>query len=536
MQRDDWFAFGICLLVSTVYIAFPTQNYYWDGIGYAMTIEESAGVNIKLFNPNHLLANFIGWFLYSPLHALWPPLRALPMLATLSTLASVLTSYLLFRILQRFLHNAYFSASLTLLFAFSATWWKFSTDANVYVPCVCLLVLASDLLTHPDRKQQPVLIGLLHALSMLLHQIAIFFYPAAIVALIMRRQEPPKVKVVNALTYTATAGISVVIAYLWAWFGYVNGVYAGTFWKWITANGREEWAFVSLGSNVGEALRSTVRLFFGGRFSLALEHIDGPFLAVLITMIATCAALLVAAIIKTVMEWFQDEEFLEVFPREVKTFLIAWVGSFAFFLLFWLTQFPYYRLFYLPAAVLAIGILLKRYGLFGPLRRTHVVPIFMMLLALSNFSFLIYPYSKAEASPPVHLAREAQKIWNEDVVVYYREFNGDNAIQKYFNPQTEWRRIHLDNLEAFDEEFSMLAESEKVIWMDRTALDYFENSDDLTAWLLERVDLGSSWGISDRKHQIRFVHLIPKALNERGAKARVQKPYPVLTPKRSSMR
>ena len=76
MRRENRVALTISALVLVVYAALRTRNYYWDGILFALTIEESSGVTIKLFNPNHLFGNLLGVLLYWPLHALWPVLRA----------------------------------------------------------------------------------------------------------------------------------------------------------------------------------------------------------------------------------------------------------------------------------------------------------------------------------------------------------------------------------------------------------------------------------------------------------------------------
>lgn len=512
MRRENRFALGICIFILAVYVGFRTQNYYWDGIGYALNIEQTAGLGVTLFNPNHLLASLLGWLLYWPLHAVWPGLRAHFMLAAISTILSVATAYLLFRILQRLLRNEYYSACLTLLFAFSATWWKFSTDANMYVPGVFLLMLAADRIMNPHRTLQPVMIGVLHALSMLLHQIAIFFYPAVVTALILRGKPLPareRLRLVGS--YTLASSLPVAAVYAWAWFGYVKGIYEFTFWRWMTANAHEEWSFASVGENLWEAIRSTVRLFFGGRFSLAWDHIDGPVLAVLMTMLGASIVLLAAGIIRTIREWFKDEEFLEALPRETKHFIIVWIGSFFLFLFFWLTQFPYYRLFYLPAGILAIGLVLKRYGLLGPLQRTNVVPYFLLVVILSNFSFFIYPYTKVEASPPVKLAREAHRVWRSGAVIYYLEFDGDNAVHKYFNPHTDWRRIDLNSLETFGEEVGEMLRLGKSVWLDRTTLDYLKDSPQTRAWLLTRADFGEKWEFSNRRHRIEYVRLIRKA-------------------------
>src|SRR5207244_9029330 len=132
---------------------------------------------------------------------------------------------------------------------------KFSTDANVYVPSVLFLVLATDRLTDARHKADPAAIGLLHAASMLLHQIAIFFFPAVVAALWMReRQSGSHKKVRSVLIYSITASLCVAAAYAWVWFTFVSDIYQGTFWKWITANGQAGRACASRGATLWETV------------------------------------------------------------------------------------------------------------------------------------------------------------------------------------------------------------------------------------------------------------------------------------------
>jgi len=66
---------------------------------------------------------------------------------------------------------------LTLLFALSATWWKFSTDANAYIPSVFFLLLGFYLVL-PDRKPRPLVLALTFFAAMCFHQLAVIALPA----------------------------------------------------------------------------------------------------------------------------------------------------------------------------------------------------------------------------------------------------------------------------------------------------------------------------------------------------------------------
>src|SRR6185369_13378817 len=105
----------------------PTRVYYWDGIVFAQAIEDASRLNPALVHPNHLIYNFAGYIFYKLMRALGADIRALTALQILNSLLSALCAGVLFSILRQTLRSFYISFCLALLFAFSATWWKFST-------------------------------------------------------------------------------------------------------------------------------------------------------------------------------------------------------------------------------------------------------------------------------------------------------------------------------------------------------------------------------------------------------------------------
>jgi len=54
---------GLALLFAAVYLAFPTRQYYWDGISFSIDIEQAQSWR-DLFNVHHLLYNHIGYLEY----------------------------------------------------------------------------------------------------------------------------------------------------------------------------------------------------------------------------------------------------------------------------------------------------------------------------------------------------------------------------------------------------------------------------------------------------------------------------------------
>jgi len=506
---------GLCViaLISLVYFSFPTRNHYWDGIGFALAIEDSPGLTSRLFNPNHLFYNFFGYLIYHSIHSLGLHLRALTLLSTLSTLLSVSCAYLLFSMLFTSVRNLYYSVCLTLLFAFSATWWKFSTDANVYVPSVFFLLLIAYKL-HRDEQPNALMIGGFHAAAMLLHQIAVFFYPVVLVAMFCGSAGKRfTTSLRDAVRYSAVAASLVIASYIWVWCFVLKRRDFSAFTTWVLSNGREEFAFFSVPHNLLETLRSTVRLFFGGRFSLALNFVEPPFLVILGVLLVCGVSFLVLTV------WLARINFrnwLRTGALEVSGLggftpvLLTWIGSYLFFLFLWLTQYPYYRLFYLPALILLLGIVLKKMKKASSQEPSFILASFVFVTMVVNFTFLIYPYSKIEATPPVHLAVKASEMWKDDVI-YFADFNCDNWIFKYFNKGTTWRPLTLNDLQALREELIYLRQQGQKTWIDTTTLDQMNQSQELATWLADSVHKTVTYGLTDRKHRIQFTQVEPKA-------------------------
>src|SRR5215510_2781440 len=166
----------LILGLALIYLTFPTRVYYWDGIAFAQAIEDASRLTPSLVHPNHLIYNFAGYLFYKLLRATGADIRALTALQILNSLLSALCACVLFSILRTTLRSFYLSICLTLLFAFSATWWKFSTDANAYVPSV-LFLLISFYLVLPGKKPRPFLIAFTFFISMAFHQLAVLMFP-----------------------------------------------------------------------------------------------------------------------------------------------------------------------------------------------------------------------------------------------------------------------------------------------------------------------------------------------------------------------
>src|SRR5215210_2160142 len=277
-QLAPWLIF---LATSAIYLSFPTRVYYWDGIEFAQAIEDASGLNASLVHPNHLIYNFAGYIFYKLLRAVGAEVRAITALQILNSLISAACAGVLFAILRDTLRSLYLSVCLALLFTFSATWWKFSTDANAYVPSVLFLLISFYLLL-PNGKPRPVLLAVTFFFSMAFHQLAVVMFPVLALGVYLQGGAASlKRRALNGVVFTVVSAALIIAAY-----SYLFYLASGTFdvarlVHWTASYSPDAETKFHFWSNLQYSLRGQVRLFFGGRFNL-LKSILNKFIVLLI--------------------------------------------------------------------------------------------------------------------------------------------------------------------------------------------------------------------------------------------------------------
>ena len=448
------------------------------------------------FIPNHLLHNLFGFLIYKPAHSVFLSIRTLEVLVAVNSLLSALTAALLFRTVFRRSHDLRTSTLLALLFAFSGTWWKFSTDANAYVPSVFFLVASASLLTDSERRPRLFAVALLHRTAILIHQFAVLFYSALLVALwrhpFCRRNR------MTLFTYTVAAATPVLAAYLAVWFGvYAEDWSAREFLSWITYNGGDLYSNRSTLANLLTSVASMVRVFFGGRISLASQVVPAPVLFLL-------AVIMAGSSFRLFRKEGEPHGKSPPLQQPIMRFTAAWVGVFQLFVFFWLTEYPYYRLFCLPALILCVATALE----FRPAWQRRL-PALVLFVAAINFAFMIYPYSLPEATPPVRVASAARSTRREPALVLYREATCDNWFMRYFNPHTSWASIEGLNREQLSERIAEARNEGRTVWVDTTLLGHLDTNPELREWLAEHGVISAAWGLSNGRYHIQFAQLVP---------------------------
>jgi hypothetical protein len=388
-QSAPWLLF---IAIVLIYLLFPTRVYYWDGITFAQTIENVPRLQPSLVHPNHLIYNFVGYIFFKLLRSFSPEIRALTALQILNILLSAICARIFFAILFDTLRSLYLAVCLTLLFAFSATWWKFSTDADAYIPSV-LFLLISFYLVLPKQKARPLLLAVTFFVSMAFHQLAIVMWPVLVLGIYVQDGELSiRRRTLNAAYFSAVAAVLIIAAYAYLFYLASPAFSVQRLLSWTASYSPDADTQFNLWSNLTYSLRGLVRLFLGGRFNL-LKGLLNPVIILLFVALVSAVAFVLfnvgRSLAMAILVGRVPKLRLETRQKTVLLLALLWTFLYVVFLFFWLPQNTFYRLFYLPALILLFGLLLAA----RPHRISRTLAVFVIAVALANFLFMIYPFS-----------------------------------------------------------------------------------------------------------------------------------------------
>jgi hypothetical protein len=509
---------AISLGILAVYLSLPTRNYYWDGISFAQQIEDAPKLAPSLLHPNHLVYTAAGYLAYRLAQALGSHARALVTLQVSNSLLSAASAYLFFEILLSCLGSAYIASTLTLAFSFAATWWKFTTDANSYVPSVLLLLLCFRLLL-PGRSSKPALVAVVHTLAMLFHQLSVLFYPVAVVGLLQQTSElPPRRRLFAVLQYSALAllltGTAYYAGFYWRQDGSGNTGFS-PFVSWITSHAPDSSFSWDVWSDAFYSLRGHMRLFLGGRPAWVLRQWPRFTLgmsAILVLLVSALVYWMVKRLAKCGSEFktvAAGALGVNVRLRPLAIPAAMWIACYLLFLFFWLPANTFYRLFYLPALLLLPGIWLAQYEAGQGGRRRYGTALLVGIMAVSNLTFDIFPNSQAQSNPPLVFAMEMGREWVPGTLVYYGTFNTDDWTIRYFNPQASWKKLEPADLAALDADLQQRQGNSAAAWLDTTALDLVLSLPGGSEWLRKHTLQNARFELLDDRRRIIFRRIGP---------------------------
>lgn len=471
-EKSAVIAFSAFVLL--IYLLYPTKGFYWDGIFFAQWIEDAREFSYSLFYPNHLFYNVVGYFAFRAAQIFSEQARALYVLQFVNSIFGAASAGVFFLILKRCSQSVYLSGSLTLLLAFSAFWWKFSTDADAYISSIFFLLAAFYFLL-PDRLPRPFLVALLHVCAMLLHQLAVFFFPVAVLGLIFQTASLAGRKRRRIVLQYALTAFSMTFATYYFCFYLLSGTSDfQSFIKWITFFSPENGFSNSFWESISMTLYGSFRLFIEGRSGFLNRN---PLTVILMIALAvSLIALIVQAArnlrdIKQLWRTAADKNF---YASPVVLLCLVWTFSYVLFLLFFIPKNTFYRLFYLPALLILAGTLLSaaRRNLNPTYCRRYRLALLAATLALSNFIFSIRPKSEVLPDTPLAFAVRANQIWSDKTVIYYDLLDTNERYVRYFNPMVTWKPISTMSPAEFQTEARRAADGGNDIWLEESAIEY----------------------------------------------------------------
>lgn len=507
--------FGVAL----IYSAFRTKNYYWDGISFASSIESVSHLDQSLIHPHHLLYNVFGFLLYRTVLLFRSDIRAVEVLQYSNCILSAFCLSLFFKFLRSTLSSIYVSTMLTLAFAFSSTWWKYSTDADAYVPSILFLLICANLL-FSTSVLRPVAIALAHTSSMLFHQLAVLFFPVVIIAIALQRSIPVKSRVKLCLAYAVIAS-SLTIAINYYCFHLQTGAFnCFRFARWLTAylHGPEAYSFsFNLPSAISFTIREQVRLFFEGRLGWLRGSISLP-VVILLCLLGLTVVVVTVRLIRKLFAFSSGFHFPALFHQIDKRLLYTsgvWIFCYLVFLLFWYPYFTPYRLFYLPPLLCIVGSLITAR------QRNNEKPIalvwLVMGMALSNFLFLILPMTQPRNYPPLEFALHLKQSWPPGSLVFFSRSDADNRLIKYFNPTSEWQVLDVSQLSEVEAELKS-RDPLQPVWIETSAIDHLSSSKVGADWLDSHTNADCGEALVNKKFRIQFMQIFPAKSDAQRAK------------------
>jgi hypothetical protein len=509
----------IFLLILAVYLAFLTKNYYWDGVVFAYVIEHAKSAPM-LLHPNHLLYNGVGYLFFKASGVLGSAMRALTVLQIANCLFSVLTAAVVFRILKESFGSLYIATVLTLLFGFSATWWRFSTDADAYIPSIFFMTCAFCLVL-PGRKPRPLAVALLHVCAIVLHQLAVLFCPVLALGLFMQNScEAPKSSVTRSIKrpveqvalYLSLTFLLVFGAYCYCFHAAFGPLHARSFFRWITYYTSDAGGFTfNARRNLGDTISGNVRLFFGGRLNYMLGALNPAVIAIAV-LLAACILVLGIRLL------MYREELLSVWRgiwqrarpwRPIGLLCMVWCSIYLIFLFFFIPQNAFYKLFYFPALIFMMGIVLAGAQASPGYRRRWRAGLAVAAVIAGNFLFFTLPYSRVREDTPLSLALEMNKVWPAGTVIYFYNMNTDDYLISYFNPATEWMPMNPGKLGKLDAQLQAVRDSGSTAWLETTAIDAVATQPGGAAWLAAHSEDRGQYALHTAKYDVELLLIFP---------------------------
>lgn len=428
----------IGFVFAVVYAMFPTAMLTADGLYYAWHIE-----NMPIshsIHPHHLLWLGLMHLLFNAIHIVIPGLSALEFMQFFNAILGGACVCLVIRIIRK-LHCNLTVAIITGLF-FGLSWGMihFSTDANIYIPVLFLILLCADILfgSNVIDTRKTIAVVILMILATLLHQVAILFVPALLVAIWLKS---PIIKRISSIDAFLFCYVAVVFFFYYIAFHTVSQTglpdSSVDFISWLGAYGSrsEYWTFLSQGMmSAQEAFqRSQASLFFHLHNALdvylAQEYSETKIHSVLYFLLNL---VIVISIIREIRDIIINRKMPKDI-RNVSIVLLSWFLPFFIFNYLYCPHEIHFKLFYLaPLLILWTSQIISISGFNRTFWRIAAPCILIIITAWNVFTGLV-PNSSFENNPYYHdIELLRPHLQKGDLVIYARHERNKASLVRYF--------------------------------------------------------------------------------------------------------
>lgn len=479
----------LCLFVAMLllYAFFPTRTHYWDGVLFALNIEgvhrDELPVGV-LFHPNHLLYSALGYAFYQLFLACGLSIRAMTALQIANIALAALTAWIIFTFARRLTTSSWIAFFCAILFAFGATWWKFSTDADAYVIAVLFLLIAVQFVARERLRLLPA--AVFQILAMLFHELAVFAYAPAIAAIIFDKQRSKGNRLLISCVYVISTAACVAAIYFVA-YQYSDHTTYPSLLSWTTSRSTTSQTTHGV-KQLGGYVLSYVKLFAGGKLSMVRDF----FSMAEALAFAACLASIVWAVYLFRRPATKPASQVERRPVSI---LWAWLLPYAIFFVWWEPASAFYKLFVWPPIVLLIGIYAAR-------QRPRGFLAIAFGLTAWNFGAFVFPHSHASADPVLALAKQIDGQLPKNATVYYEVFSPDDWYLAYFAPGRKWTKLP-------SAPHAQLESTTGPVCLETTALDRMEKA----YGSVLAIDPALRWDLVNRQHNVRLECLKPSAIS-----------------------
>jgi len=388
----------------------------FDGVACAAALE--LGQPAYFFHANHLLYGFLGFLFWRGIEAPLGLTRALPALQLFDSLLSAAGLIGLHRLLQPLLKNKWSALLLTSSLAFTAAFWVWSIEAQVYPLGFLALAWATFVLIQSQHPKKYLWVGILHGAAVLGHLMHMLW---AIPALYWMHKEKQVVRpyllslgLVTILPYLLVLGLVIApgrdLAHILIWLKGSAGLTADRSWAWHSVGWTGPWIW----------LKSTAPVLWGNFWPYG-NTVVTPWMRILAVV---SGGLFIAFLVRG---WTQRSE-------RVARFSWLWLGVYGLFLSTWEPATLCYRM----TDVLPLGILLAL-GLrtWRPSLQILLASLFLASTLALNLCARIRPMHQPDQNLLYQETLTLSKITSPDSL--YITNGGTSWIYLlYFTGRTAW--------------------------------------------------------------------------------------------------